>query len=430
MIKNYIVNGSITKVSGWLSFFLTNKKLALDLSIHGATGDFSNPAGKTFKVSGKLNTSLPFVTKPTFKNQTFVYPAASSNISVSTDNPNLAAVLTATISSDWKLISNILLTGQVKNAAFYSLVKAIMVSATAVWQNDVIEPVPVPDPTPGPTPDPVPGPSGKLVTAFLLPGQKGSKYTNGEGRTSTLCMANDADRTAMDGQRLYVVNYLQSIKANVLPMIVTNDDTSPNSYINPWGNGWGGPIPSAKLEFLAWMYFKNNDRKMFGAMCSDRGISQIPILFCSENKGGPLSSPAWAEQFIKDLKPFFLDNGNVKWVCTHLEAEKFVTPAEVNRIAGFVRKYMPGVGVCVHATVPEFAKCDVDAVAVQAPWHPRDGNSHTPDEVVRDLQRYLDNGAKAVIAGEYNWNSESDMAKAQGQVALKMSKCLGAWTGF
>jgi len=290
-------------------------------------------------------------------------------------------------------------------------------------------PTPTPDPTPGPTPDP--SPSGKLLTDFLMKGQENSKYTNNEGRTSTLCMANDADRDSMDKQRLYVVDYLKSVGANCLPMIVCNDDDSVNSHINPWGGGsWGGAIPGAKLEFLAWMYYADNDVKMFGRMCLSRGIRQIPILFCSENKPGPFTSPGWAEQFLKDMKPFWIDHGNVQWICTHLEAEKFVSPSEVNRIAGLVRKCVPGVKVCVHATNTSFAGCDVDAVAVQMPWHPRDGDAHSPDEVVKVLQSYLDAGAKAVIAGEYNWNSEGAKAKAQGQAALKMSKCLGAWCGF
>jgi hypothetical protein len=270
-------------------------------------------------------------------------------------------------------------------------------------------------------------PSDKLLTAFLLPGQEGSKYTNAQGRTCTLSAANDNDRESMNKQRLYLVDYLKSIKANVFPMIVANDDSNKDNYINPFKSGWGGTING---DFLAWMYFSNNDVKMLGHMCSDRGMSQIPILFCSENNGGPFTNPSWAEQMIKDLRLFFITNGNVKWICTHLEAEKFVTPNEVNRIAGFVRKYMPEVKICVHATNTSFAKCDVDAVCVQAPWHPRDGDLHSPEEVVNDLKRYLSAGAKRIIAGEYNWNSENSKAKAQGQAALKMPECLGAWCGW
>jgi hypothetical protein len=305
-----------------------------------------------------------------------------------------------------------------------------LAKAVPGWFECKVEPTP-PGPTPpGPTP-PGPSPSGKLLTDFLMKGQEGSKYTNNAGRTSTLCMANDADRTAMDKQRLYVADYLKSVGANCLPMIVCNDDgNSVNSYINPWGSGWGGEIPGAKKEFLAWMYYSDNDRKMFGAMCSSRGISQIPILFCSENRGGPFTSPSWAEQFIKDMKLFFVDHGNVTWICTHLEAEKFVEPAEVNRIAGFIRKHMPTVKICVHATETRFAKCEVDAISVQMPWHPKDGDAHTPDEVVKVLKTYLDAGAKAVIAGEYNWNSEGAAAKAQGQAALAMPECQGAWCGW
>lgn len=345
-----------------------------------------------------------------------------------------------------------------------------LVKAVPGWFECKVEPTP-PGPTPpGPTP-PGPTPSDKLVTDFLLKGQEGSKYTNYAGRTSTLTMANDGDRAAMDKQRLYVVDYLKSVGANCLPMIVCNDDSSANSYCNPFkgssfvrrlglrdrtpasggwivprdraimpklsgmrktlgrlmGGSWGGTING---DYQAWMWYADNDVKMFGRMCSSRGISQIPILFCSENRGGPFTSPAWAEQFVKDMVPFFITHGNVKWICTHLEAEKFVEPGEVNRIAGFIRKYMPGVGICVHATETRFAKCDVDAIAVQMPWHPKDGDAHTPDEVVKVIKSYLDAGAKKIICAEYNWMSEGDKAKAQGKAALAMSECIGAWCGW
>ena len=273
-------------------------------------------------------------------------------------------------------------------------------------------------------------PSGKLLTAFLLPGKPGSKYTNSAGRDSTLCMFNDGDRIAMDAEREYIVNYLQSIKANCLPMIICNTDTSKDSYVTPFSGGWGSDISGAKSEYVAWLFYSDNDPKMFGKMCSSRGISQIPILFCSEDRGGPFSNPSWAEKMIKDLVPYFITHGNVKWICTHLEAEKFVTPDEVNRIAGLVKKYMPGVGTMVHCTNTSFAKCDVDAVCVQCDWHPRDGDLHQPQEVVDTLQGYLNDGARKVIAGEYNWNSEGAKAKAQGQAALTMSNCIGAWCGW
>jgi hypothetical protein len=133
---------------------------------------------------------------------------------------------------------------------------------------------------------------------------------------------------------------------------------------------------------------------------------------------------------IKDMVLFFITHGNVTWICTHLEAEKFATPAEVNRIAGLVRKYMPNVKVCVHATNTSFAKCDVDAIAVQMPWHPKDGDAHTPDEVVKILQSYLDAGAKKVICAEYNWMSEGATAKEQGKAALAIPNCIGAWNGW
>lgn len=279
----------------------------------------------------------------------------------------------------------------------------------------------------------VPNPSGKLLTAFLLPGKPGSKYTNSAGRDSTLCFCNDNDRTAMNDERDYLINYLKSIRANCIPMIINNDDGgSKDSYINPWGNGkWGGPIPSAKLEYLAWMHYKDNDKLMYGYKCENAGLSQLPILFCSENRGGPFSNPSWAEQFIKDMVPFWIQHGNVKWICTHLEAEKFVTPDEVNRIAGLVKKYMPNVGTMVHATNTDFAKCNVDAVAVQMPWHPKDGDSKDPSEVVKVLQTYFDAGSKHLICSEYNWNSEGARAKAQGQAALNMSNnVIGVWNGW
>ena len=181
---------------------------------------------------------------------------------------------------------------------------------------------------------------------------------------------------------------------------------------------------------MAWMFFRDNDSQMYGAICQARGINQLPILFCSENKSGELSSPAWADQMIHDMTPFWTTHGNVTWICTHIEAEKFVTPAEVNRIAGLVRKYMPNVKVCVHATNTSYARCDVDAIAVQMQWSPVQGNSHTPDEVTKVLQGYLDAGAKQVICADYNWWSEQATAKAQGQAALKMTNCIGAWNGF
>jgi hypothetical protein len=284
----------------------------------------------------------------------------------------------------------------------------------------------------------IPNPSEKLLTAFLLPGKKGSKFTNSAGRDSTLNMAwdgnGDSDRKDMDGEREYIVNYLQSIKANCLPMICCNNDNAPgnSSYINPWGNGksWGGAIPPAKKEFLAWIYSTRNDKAMFGYMCQSRGITQIPILFCSEDKGGPFSNPSWAEQYISDMKEFFIDRGSVQWICTHLEAEKFVTPDEVNRIAGLIKKYMPTVKVCVHATNTSFAKCNVDAVAVQCDWHPKDGDAHSPAEVAQVVKDYLNAGAKKVIMAEYNWSSENSKAKAQGQAALAVPGCIGVWNGW
>ena len=284
-----------------------------------------------------------------------------------------------------------------------------------------VQPVP-----PGPTP-PGPVPSDKLLTAFLLPAQAGSKYTNSAGRTCTLTAINDNDRTAMTKQRLYLADYLHGIGANCIPMVICNDDGNRDNYCTPFKSGWGG---TTNGDFLAWCFFIDNDRAMYGAICQARGISQLPVLFCSENNGGPFSKPDWAEQMLQDMRLFWITHGNVKWICTHLEAEKFVTPSEVNRIAGLVRKCIPEVKVCVHATNTSFAKCDVDAIAVQMPWHPKDGDAHTPDEVVKVLQSYLDAGAKQVICAEYNWFSENATAKAQGRAALAMSKCIGAWNGF
>lgn len=458
----YSIAGKVTKASGMLAFLVKNKAFTGTLNITAPAVDFKSPAGKTFTVDGRFTIDAILVGKSLNIPPTAVVANIVGNeivLQMSVDTTNASGTASLRLTMDWKTISAFTADATAKSALYKLFLSSATIAGTG--QQTGVEP----DPGPGPVP------SGKLITDFLLKGQEGSKYTNSAGRTSTLSMANDGDRTAMDKQRLYVVNYLQSIKANCLPMIVCNDDPSVNSYCNPFkgsglaeaakllndttpasggwivprdrakllavpenaelgkflGSGWGGTING---DYQAWMWYADNDVGMFGRMCSSRGISQIPILFCSENRGGPFTNPSWAEQFVKDMTPFFITHGNVKWICTHLEAEKFVDPAEVNRIAGFVRKYMPGVGICVHATNTSFAKCDVDAISVQMPWHPKDGDAHSPDEVVKVLKSYLSAGAKKIIAGEYNWNSEGATAKAQGQAALTIPECIGAWCGW
>lgn len=262
-------------------------------------------------------------------------------------------------------------------------------------------------------------------TAFLLKGKAGSKYTNAQGRSSTLTLINDGDRTAMNEQRLYVADYLKNIGADVCPSIICNDDGK-DGTCTPFKSGWGGEING---DYCAWMFYCDNDRAMFGSILNVRGIRMVPILFCSEDQGGKFSDPSWAEQMIKDMTPFWTVHGNVNMICIALEAEKFMTPSVVNKIAGHIRKYMPGVKIIVHCTNTSYANCNVDAVAVQANWHPKDGDAHSPAEVAALVKQYKDAGAKEVIVAEYNWNSEGDKAKAQGSAAIAAG-ARGVWCGW
>jgi len=310
-------------------------------------------------------------------------------------------------------------------------VTQIVNGVTSIWHvvDGQTNPPPPPPPPPPTNPPPPPPPAATTwggLTAFLLPAQPGSKYHNAQGRSSTLTLINDGDRTAMNAQRLYVADYLHGIHATVCPMIVQNDPGDKDDYCTPFKGGLGGEING---DYQAWMWYADNDKAMFGAMLDARGIRPVPILFCSEIQNGPLSDPAWAESYIQCMAPFWTVHGKVQMVCIAMEAEKFMTPAVVNKMAAYVRKYMPAVKVICHATQTAYAPCNLDAIAVQAPWHPKDGDAHTPAEVSALVGQYKQAGAKAVIVAEYNWNSEGATAKAQGQAALAAG-AVGVWCGW
>ena len=177
----------------------------------------------------------------------------------------------------------------------------------------------------------------------------------------TLTLTNDQDRESYGNpRRTYAADCLQAAGATVLPTCLCSDLLGDHRYCNPFRSGWGGEING---DFQAWMWRTDNESRFFGSILRVRGILAAPILFASENPDGALSDPAWAEQMVRDMVDFWVTHGSVRTVCIAWHAERFMTPATIKRIAGYVRASMPGERVIVHATAGDYSACGLDGIA-------------------------------------------------------------------
>jgi hypothetical protein len=303
-------------------------------------------------------------------------------------------------------------------------------------------PTPVPTPIPVPVPTPTPSPiTGKLNCAFLMPAKYMGQYGEKRGYCCTLNWINrDLDRPDPNDlshdneQRWYILEYQKKIGANFFPFVLCNNDEDASGRTSPFTGTWGSPIHT---ELLAWI-FNHSSKEFWGNQVGVYGLTYMPCLFLSNNVCKEFSDPHdWHETLIQYIVEQCMIPNGFKYLLTHWEASKFVTSDEVNRIAGLIRKYDPQhkINIGFHSALmskgnSNFAKCDVDFVAVETNWDPWNGKSHSPSEVSQTINAWLNAGAKQVHMMEYNVYSDSSEAKAQGQEALKNSKCIGVGCGW
>lgn len=272
-----------------------------------------------------------------------------------------------------------------------------------------------------------PQPTGMLNSAFLLPAKFGDKYGGKSGYCCTLnwmCRNNDTNNNE---QRWYLLDYLPKIGSNFFPWIICNNDSNKANFSTPFMQGWGSTIHE---ELLEWM-FGDRCPEFWGNQTKIRKMNYMPCLFLSNDPCDEFSKPHdWQEKLVERIVFWSLKMG-VTHILTHWEAEKFVSVGEVNRIAGLIRKYSQNkLLVGTHATKLDFAKADLDFLAVQCTWNPWDGNNYATSKVTETIDSWMNAGAKKVHMMEYNVYSDKPQAKAQGQAALKNKNCIGVGNGW
>jgi hypothetical protein len=264
-------------------------------------------------------------------------------------------------------------------------------------------------------------PTGLNLTMFLY------EYTN--GRTPSTGANLDANKTSSllflrddwsDNHRINTMNYLKSLGCNTIVFLLMNP--GPGGPLTIYSNhDIGGTFDEAKIA--RW-------KRWFKILC-DNGMTPTPIWMCDDDRKWTSQSLASTHQtcitkFVQEFDQY------VKYWCVGLESSKFTSGSYVNTLAGYFKSAGTTKLVFNHCAWDQgrdlLQASNLDGIAFETNWHPKEGDSHSPNEVASYVSDII-NGGKIAIAGEYNWNCENLIARQQGRAAIAAG-AIGAWTGF
>jgi len=217
-------------------------------------------------------------------------------------------------------------------------------------------------------------------------------------------------RNMNDRYRNTCSNSIVAGGGNSIIYLLSNGD--PNAPVSFFEDRWGGHLDMGQINMLmAWT------RKIWAS-----GGAAIPCFFCDEHDSAHIRNDWSAHDraigaLVTLLRPY------VPAFCIGLESSEYFNEDQHNRLAAIIRHYAPDRYVVTHLQkLPAGGMPAVDAILYEHSWHPGEGDRHSPEEVVSEVQDKQAAWKKPFWPVEYNTNVE-------GRPIIKQSNALIA-AGF
>lgn len=187
---------------------------------------------------------------------------------------------------------------------------------------------------------------------------------------------------------------------SIIALLSNGDSTAPVSFFS---DCWGGTVDMAQLGIL------ENNARMFAQV----GGGFWPCFFCDGDESAAIRNASNAVHdraiglLIAHLRPY------VPGFCIGLESSEYWDCERHNYFAALIRHYAPDRYVVSHMQrVPDGGMPNIDGWFYEHSWSPHDGDNHTPEEVVAEVQTASKYG-KVVCPVEHSTQINGTMIRKQ-----------------
>ncbi len=211
-----------------------------------------------------------------------------------------------------------------------------------------------------------------------------------------------------DTDREKILKQLVDWKMNGMISLLSNtDERVPVEFFEKWGGEvkWGW---ITKLENYAKLFYKNN-------------AFLIPCIFCDDGDNWKYQRASYTHQerslsiLLSVLRPF------IPAVLIGLESSEYFNKADHEVFISLIKRLAPDIYVGTHLQKEPAGGMPkgLDFVAYEHSWNPTQGDSHSAEEVVREVVEATNRWGLPILPIEYNTNIGGNIAKEQAKALLR-----------
>jgi len=216
-------------------------------------------------------------------------------------------------------------------------------------------------------------------------------------------------------ERNAMLQKLYKWQCNALIFLTSNTD--PNAPVSIFQNEHGGALD---FKFISTMV--DVCRELY----SLKGYL-IPTLFCDDGDNHKLQfAPDCIQEhyigsIIMLLRPY------IAGVLIGLESSEYFDKDKHEYFIRIIKRFAPEllVGTHMQKDIQGGTPTGLDFIAFEASWNPDEGDNHSPEELLAEVENARARWKLPIIPVEYNTNVEGGKAKEQSRFLLKKGYSIG-----